>query len=276
MNVPVITAGAACRALTCRRARAGQVLVVALLLAWLVAAAPAAAVTPLSATLQETFTGQATQTLYDQLGTAVAVSGDTALVGAQYFQAPTTYHRGEAYVYVRSGGVWQQEAVLTAPDETDGSYFGCSVAIQGDTAVVGAYGHLATAGSVYVFTRSAGVWSLQQQLNGPEHSQLGYSVAISGDTLIAGAPAYYPSDPVPPNPVTTGAARVYTRTGDVLDAPAAARGRRRGGDRPLRLVRRTRRRQRRGGRAVQERRHPRRRRRGLRVHARPPACGPSS
>jgi hypothetical protein len=197
------------------------VLMTGLAVAGGVAAAPAAAVTPLSATLQGTFTGQATQTFYDQLGTAVAVSGDTALLGAQYFQDttkdPDPYHTGEVYVYVRSGGAWTQEAVLTAPDETDASYFGCSVAIEGDTAVVGAYGHLGTAGSVYVFTRSAGVWSLQQRLDGPVHSQMGYSVAIAGDTLLAGAPAYYYVDPDPilPQGPTTGAARVYARTGDV-------------------------------------------------------------
>ena len=191
------------------------VLVAGLAVAGGVAARPAAAVTPLAATLQATFTGQTTQTLYDQLGTAVAVSGDTALVGAQYFQDttkdPDPYHTGEVYVYVRSDGAWTQQAVLKAPDETDDSYFGCSVAIDGDTAAVGAYGHLGTAGSVYVFTRSGGSWSLQQQVNGPTHSETGWSVAISGDTLLAGAPAYYATDTSP----VTGAARVYTRTGGV-------------------------------------------------------------
>ena len=216
MNVSVFTAGAAARAVNGRRLCAG--LVLALLLASLViAAAPASAITPLAASLQATFTGQATQSFYDQLGTAVAVSGDTALLGAQYFQDttkdPDPYHTGEVYVYVRSSGAWQQQAVLRPPDDMDASYFGCSVAIEGDTAVVGAYGHLYTAGSVYVFTRSAGVWSLQQRLDGPTHSEMGWSVAISGDTLLAGAPAYYPSSD--PDPVTTGAARVYTRTGDV-------------------------------------------------------------
>ena len=62
-------------------------------------------------------------------------------------------------------------------------------------------------------TRTAGVWSLQQRLDGPTHSWMGWSVAISGDTLLAGAPAYYPS--ADPSPVTTGAAMVYTRAAGV-------------------------------------------------------------
>ena len=177
------------------------------------AAGPAAAGSPLTATLQETFTGQAAQALEDQLGNAVAVSGDTALAGAQYFQDttldPDPDGTGEAYVYVRSGSAWQQQAVLKAPVEINLSYFGCSVAIDGDTAVVGAYGY------VYVFTRAAGVWSLQQKLDGPTNSQMGWSVAISGDTLLAGAPAYYYYDGVSPPGPTTGAAMVYTRTAGV-------------------------------------------------------------
>ena len=181
------------------------------------AAGPAAAVSPLSATLQATFTGQATQTFYDKLGLAVAVSGDTALAGAQYFQDttkdPDPYATGEVYVYVRSGGVWQQQQVLKAPVETDGSFFGSSVAIDGNTAVVGAYGRLGTAGSVYVFTRSAGAWSLQQELDGPEHSQMGWSVAISGDTVLAGAPAYYPPGGGPPTPAPPASTRGRAASG---------------------------------------------------------------
>ena len=225
MNTPAITAGVTRRAATRRKAFAGPVLVLALLLAGLAAAAPSAARTvvpgpsssrlstpaALIATLQGTFTGKATTTMYDQLGTAVALSGDTALVGAQYFQEAGEYARGEVYVYVRSNGTWSQQAVLRAPDETDGSYFGCTVAIDGDTAVIGAYGHLFTAGSVYVFVRSGTTWTLQQRLDGLIHSQLGWSVAVSGDTLLAGAYVYSPSD----DDTVKGAARVYTRAGGV-------------------------------------------------------------
>ena len=104
------------------------------------AVVPAAQADPapqwLAATLQGTFVGSASPTECDQLGTAVAVSGDTALVGSQYYQAsgqvPAAYHRGQVYVYVRSNDAWAQQAVLVASDPEDADQFGCSVAIDGE------------------------------------------------------------------------------------------------------------------------------------------------
>ncbi len=228
MSAPVSTAGEARSECISRKRVAGGLLALALLLAAaaalalpLAAAAPATASPLLSlsphaallATLQGTFTGQSASTLCDQMGSAVAVSGDTALVGAQYYQDttqnPVPQHRGRVYVFTRASGAWTQQQILTAPDETDVSYFGCSVALEGDTAVIGANGHAGTSGSVYIFTRSGGAWTFQQRLDGPTHSALGYSLAIDGDTLIAGAVGYYATDLSPQQ----GAAVVYTRAG---------------------------------------------------------------
>lgn len=90
----------------------------------------------------------------DNFGVGVAISGDTLVVGAFADDAGA----GSAYVYTRTGGVWTQQAKLTAADGVDEDQFGISVAVSGDTAVVGAYGDDATAlnsGSAYVYVGAA-------------------------------------------------------------------------------------------------------------------------
>ena len=69
----------------------------------------------------------------------MAVSGDTAVVGAYLDDTPAGADAGSAYVFVRSGGTWTQQQKLTAPDAAAGDRFGFSVAVSGDTVVVGAY-----------------------------------------------------------------------------------------------------------------------------------------
>ena len=72
----------------------------------------------------------------DHFGGSVSVSGDTAVIGA-YQQ--DIQRQGAAYVFVRSGGAWSQQQELTASDGAAGDYFGVSVSVSGDTAVIGAY-----------------------------------------------------------------------------------------------------------------------------------------
>ncbi len=74
----------------------------------------------------------------DWLGWSVALSGDTALVGAYFDDNAGGTNAGSAYVFTRTGGVWTQQAKLTASDAAVGDIFGVSVALSGDTAVVGA------------------------------------------------------------------------------------------------------------------------------------------
>ena len=130
----------------------------------------------------------------DLFGYSVAVAGDTAVVGAHLDDIPAATDAGSAYVFVRSGGVWTQQAKLTASDAAGGDNFGFSVAVAGDTAVVGA--HLDTtvagsyAGSAYVFVRSGGVWSQQAKLRASDAApgdDFGWSVAVAGDTAVVGA-----------------------------------------------------------------------------------------
>jgi uncharacterized delta-60 repeat protein len=115
-------------------------------------------------------------------GTSVAVSGDTAIVGApgQFFG------RGAAYVFIRSGETWTLQQKLLGDDFTN-QLFGFSVAVDGDTAIVGAPGLY---GSFYVFTRTIGVWSLQNHRYASDfgvQDDFGRAVALDGDTAIVGA-----------------------------------------------------------------------------------------
>ena len=74
----------------------------------------------------------------DQFGSSVAISGDTAVVGAHSDAGAAGADQGSAYVFVRSGGVWSQQQKLEASDAGAGDLFGVSVAISGETVVVGA------------------------------------------------------------------------------------------------------------------------------------------
>jgi hypothetical protein len=151
----------------------------------------------------------------DSFGSAVAISGDTAIVGAPYNDINGDADQGAAYIFVRSGGNWTQEARLKAPLGSAGDAFGSAVAISGDTVIVGAYLADTAAnvnqGVVYVFTRSAGVWTQQAKLkadDGAANDDFGRSVAIDGDTAIIGA--YFKG--AGPN-VDQGAAYVFNRSG---------------------------------------------------------------
>jgi len=152
---------------------------------------------------------------YDLFGYSVALSGDTALVGAYWDDVGANGDQGSAYVFTRSGTTWSEQAHLTDSDGEADDYFGGSVALSGDTALVGAadddVGANADQGSAYVFTRSGTTWSLQQKLtasDGAAYDYFGGSVALSGDTALVGA--YY--DAVGAND-TQGSAYVFTRSG---------------------------------------------------------------
>ena len=129
----------------------------------------------------------------DQFGISVAVSGDTALVGASLDDVGSNTDQGSAYVFVRSGTTWTQQAKLTAADGAASDFFGFSVAVSGDTTVAGAYNDIVSGnsfqGSAYVFSRNGSTWTQQTKLtaaDGAANDWFGYSVAVSGDTAVAG------------------------------------------------------------------------------------------
>src|SRR6266545_734731 len=126
---------------------------------------------------------------FDGFGFSVAISGETVVVGALFDDGAAGLQQGSAYVFARSGGVWTQQQKLLASDAAAGALFGISVAISGETVVVGAPGD-DSRGSAYVFARSGGVWSQQQKLRASDAAvadSFGASVAISGETVVVGA-----------------------------------------------------------------------------------------
>lgn len=130
----------------------------------------------------------------DGFGGTVALSGNTALVGAISAEVGQNPDQGAAYVFVRSGETWLQQARLTASDAGERDRFGGAVALEGDTALVGAdYDAIegnGAQGSVYVFARSGTVWTEQAKLtasDGTPGSGFGRSVALQGSTALVGA-----------------------------------------------------------------------------------------
>ena len=124
----------------------------------------------------------------DNFGSALAVDNGTAVVGAPGGNGG----KGAAYVFARnSAGAWSQVAELTAlNDGAENDMFGHSVAVHGDTAVVGAPGGNGGKGAAYVFTRASGVWGQPVKLtDGADMAgdEFGHSVAVHGDTVVVGA-----------------------------------------------------------------------------------------
>lgn len=148
---------------------------------------------------------------WDHFGSAIAVSGDTALVGAPD-DDDAGFSSGAAYVFVRHGTGWVQQAKLTANDAAQYAAFGTSVALDGDTAVVGAPSADTTApntGAVYTFERIGTTWHPSAKLTGYGGTGDGFGEAVCfrGDTVVVGAPG---DDGLVLN---SGGAYVFTRSG---------------------------------------------------------------
>ncbi len=151
----------------------------------------------------------------DLFGSSVVVSGDTAIVGAHGNDVELNADQGAAYVFTRSGNVWTEQQRLTASDGGAGDLFGFSLAISGETVVMGALlDDLAATidqGSAYIFKRDGSVWTEQQKLtasDGSDNDQFGVSVAVSGDMVVIGAAR----DDLAAN-IDQGSAYVFIRSG---------------------------------------------------------------
>ncbi len=132
------------------------------------------------------------------LGTAVAASGNTVVVGENCGQIGgntncNPEHQGVVYVYQMSkggSGNMTQTAELTPSDGFVGDGFGTSVAVSGSTIIVGAVN--GSNGKVYVFVEPSGGWSnmteTAQLTDGTSGDDFGNTVAIDRNTIVAGAP----------------------------------------------------------------------------------------
>ncbi len=194
----------------------------------------------------------------DEFGSSIAISGDTIVIGAPYEDGGTggvnagplaesdnsMPYCGAAYVFIRENGEWRQQAYLKASNPSPDDTFGTSVAIDGDTIVVGSPNESSDrsgvtpgavfapnelrrdSGAAYVFVRSEGVWSQQAYLkasNPGQSDEFGEAVAIEGDTIVVGAygedGSYWGVNPGPVaeadnNAPSSGAAYIFVRNGD--------------------------------------------------------------
>ncbi len=186
----------------------------------------------------------------DHFGNSVAVSGDFVVIGADGESSDATGvdgdqsnnnkgRSGAAYVFVRNVAVWTQRSYLKASNTDTDDNFGISVAMSGDTIVVGAQNESSNAtgingdesddsaimaGAAYVFERTSPGWTQQAYLkasNTGDGDFFGAAVAVSGDTVVIGALGENGSSSgvngpqVDETALDAGAAYVFVRSGSL-------------------------------------------------------------
>ncbi len=149
----------------------------------------------------------------DQLGYSIDIAGDTMVVGA-----PRRAGGGAAYVFVRQGTNWTQQARLLPAPPVAAAQFGASVAINGDTILVGAPtgGASPPPGNAYAFVRTGTNWTQQARIAPTDNQQgsgFGFAVDIDGERAVIGAPLAALGAPA-------GAIYASDRDGGVWTVPA--------------------------------------------------------
>jgi hypothetical protein len=162
----------------------------------------------------------------DLFGYSVAVNGTTMVIGAPVADVAvgpaSVVAAGAAYVFTRTGTTWTQQAKLVAADARAGANLGWSVALAGDTIVLGAPNDRPPngafrGGSAYVFTRTGTTWAQQAKLTAPDAAiddNFGHAVSVAADTALVGS---YRDDTTA---VDTGSAYVFTRSGTLWNQEA--------------------------------------------------------
>ena len=155
----------------------------------------------------------------DTFGEAVVVHGGTVVVGAPGHTHSGKRFTGAAYVFVREGETWVQQAKLTAGDAAQRDHFGTSVAMHGNTIFVGAPFHDAEGkedvGAAYIFVPNGATWKQQAKLRaldaGKDHN-FGSGVAVAGNIAIVGVAGAEEAAPA------SGAAYGFARVDGVWEA----------------------------------------------------------
>lgn len=147
----------------------------------------------------------------DEFGCAVTFNDNYLVVGA-YRNDAGLNDAGAAYVFEKNGvnENWEKTQKLTPLDRAANDYFGYSLAISGERAVIGAYGKNGQAGAVYVFQKTVTGWEQKQKLTASASQgkdRFGWAVAMEGNTILVGAPAF-----------ENNTGRVYTFSWDVSDS----------------------------------------------------------
>jgi hypothetical protein len=149
----------------------------------------------------------------DYFASAVAISGDTILVGASGRENGTVMNAGAAFVFTRSGTTWTQQAIVTHTGAAADDNFGQAVSLDGDSAVIGApyqdFIGQGERGAAHVFTRSGTTWTQQATLSvsdGSNSEYMGFAVSIRGTQVLV-------STHTKPINSVSGAGAVYRFTG---------------------------------------------------------------
>ncbi len=131
----------------------------------------------------------------DNFGSSVSISGDYVVVGADGDNVGANSNQGSAYIFLRSGNNWTQQAKITAANGAASDNFGCSAGISGSYIVVGAksddIGANTNEGSAYFFVRNGVSWTQQDNRVAPfgaTDDAFGSAVSISGNYAVVGTP----------------------------------------------------------------------------------------
>lgn len=139
----------------------------------------------------------------DNFGSAVALNGSSALIGASFKNNST----GGAYFFRRIGNSWPQTDAVAAADAQSGSSFGFAVSLSGNTAVISAPDSNNSTGAVYIFVYNGSRWVQQSKIvptDAIANDTFGWSVSLSGNVLAATSPGANGG---------LGAAYVFSRSG---------------------------------------------------------------
>ncbi len=142
----------------------------------------------------------------DNFGYSVSIDGNYAIIGARTETGDASGNNplslsGASYIFENNLGTWSQIQKIVANDRAVGDYFGTSVSISGDYAVVGAFAEdqdeaglntLNSSGSVYIlhYNSSSTIWEYEQKIVAGDRAandNFGFSVSIDGANTIIGA-----------------------------------------------------------------------------------------
>jgi hypothetical protein len=122
---------------------------------------------------------------FDDFGYSVDTDGDSVIVGARLSDTVSS-NDGSAYIFEDLGAGWVETALLSSGSGSNLENFGQAVSISGSSAAVGAPGRNASKGGVFVYSRSGGVWGLEDTFEDASTARLGSSVSMTGSLLAVG------------------------------------------------------------------------------------------
>lgn len=129
----------------------------------------------------------------DRFGQAVSIDGNYIVIGSYWDQVGSNINQGSAYVFLRSGTVWSEQAKLIADDGMAADLYGYAVDIDGDYIIIGSFNddiNNTNQGSAYIYHRLGTVWSQQAQIVATDsavNDRFGNAVSISNEYALVGA-----------------------------------------------------------------------------------------